>query len=81
MRGFSHRQDMSVVVALTVNSGDKVLKGTAVKGESSGPLPFLVLLNGLQDKLFLKGDEMGTGITECKLLQLSIAYACVQSHA
>lgn len=61
LRGFGQtgRQDMSVVAALTVNSGDKVLKGTAVKGESGGPLPFLVLLNGLQDQLFLKGDENG----------------------
>lgn len=61
MRGFGQtgRQDMSVVVALTVDSGDEVLKGTAVKGESGGPLPVLVLLNGLQDQLFLKGDENG----------------------
>lgn len=44
---------MRVVVALTVNGGDKVLKGTAVKRQSGGPLPFLVLLNGLQDQRFL----------------------------
>lgn len=54
MKGLSHRQDMRVVVALTMNSGDKVLKGAAVKTERSGPLPLLVLLNGLQDQLFLK---------------------------
>lgn len=54
LKSLSHRQDMRVVVALTVNSRDKVLKGTAVKRQSSGPLPLLVLLNGLQHQLFLK---------------------------
>lgn len=54
MKGLSHRQDMRVVAGLTVNGRDKVLKGTTVKTESSGPLPLLVLLNGLQDQLFLK---------------------------
>lgn len=48
---------MRVVVALTVNSGDKVLKGTAVQRESSGPFPFLVLLNGLHDQLFLEREN------------------------
>lgn len=54
LKGLSHRQDMGVRVALTVNSRYKVLKGTAVKRESSGPLSLLVLLNGLQDELLLK---------------------------
>lgn len=47
-------QDMRVNVVLTVNSRDKVLKGTAVQRQSSRPLPLLVLLNSLQDQLFLK---------------------------
>lgn len=71
---------MRLVVALTVNSGDKVLEGAAVKGESGRPLPLMVLLNGLEDQLFLK-DEAGTGITECRLLRHCIPYACMQTHA
>lgn len=70
---------MRVVVALTVNSGDKVLQGTAVQRESSRPLPLLVLLNGLQDELFLE-EKIGAGISECKRLRLSDAYACMQGH-
>lgn len=57
LKGLSQRQDMRVLVALTVNGGDKVLKGTAVQRESSGPLTLLVLLNGLQHNLLLKGGN------------------------
>jgi len=62
LKGGSHGQDMRVAVAvLTVNRGDKVLKGAAVKRQSGGPLPLMVLLDGLQDQRFLKKRGGGGG--------------------
>lgn len=53
----SHSQDMRVLVSLTVNSWDKLLKGTAVERQGGGPLSHLVLLNSLQDELLLKREN------------------------
>lgn len=48
---------MRVLVSLTVNSWDKMLKGTAVERQGGGPLSHLVLLNCLQDELLLKREK------------------------
>lgn len=79
LRGFSPRQAMRVLVALTVYSGHKVLQGTAVQGESSRSLALLVLLHGLQHHLLLKEGKLPS--LKCKSLQLSVACARRPSHA
>lgn len=76
VRGLSHRQDMAANVVLTVNSGDEVLKGAAVQRQSSRPLPLLVLLNSLQDKLFLEGWNTVNG-----LHWMQVHCLCTWSHA
>lgn len=78
LKDLSQRQDMRVLVALTVNGRDKVLKGTAVQRESSGPLALLVLLNSLQHDLLLKRRKLASLNVNC---HNSIANACMRSHA
>lgn len=53
----SRRINSVAVAVLTVDGGDKVLQGAAVKGKCGGPLPLLVLLNGLRHQLFLKKKQ------------------------
>lgn len=66
-----------MLVALTVNSGHKVLQGTAVEGESSGALALLVLLNGLQHHLLLKRGKTGVA----QMQKAFFASACRPGHA
>lgn len=82
LKGLSQRQDMRVLVALTVNGGDKVLKGTAVQRESSGPLTLLVLLNGLQHDLLLKGGHWHHSMQIATTLHCQCMHeeSCVTAH-
>lgn len=82
LKGLSQRQDMRVLVALTVNSGDKVLKGTAVQRECSGPLALLVLLNGLQHNLLLKGENWHHSMQIATTLHCQCMHeeSCVTAH-
>lgn len=67
---------MRVLVALTVNSRHKVLKGTAVERERSRALALLVLLNGLQHHLLLK--EGKTAVTQ---MQIAATLRCMRMPA
>lgn len=69
LESLSHRQFTRVLVTLTENSGDKVVEGAAVKREGSRTLPFLVLLNSLQDQLFLKGGKKEPASLNAKALR------------
>lgn len=68
-------QDMRVLVALTVDSWYKMLKGTAVQRQGCGPFPLLVLLNGLNDEVLLKRGN-------CRhWMQIAATLHCLCMHA
>lgn len=75
LKGLSHRQNKRLDVDLTVNGRDKVLKSTAVQRQSMRPLPLLVLLNSLQDQLFLMRENKNWHYW------MLIHCLCIQSHA
>lgn len=73
------RRYSAEVVALTVNSRDEVLQGAAVKRESSGPLSLLVLLDGLQDQLFLKSEAGNRNWHHWMKMATALHYLCMHA--